>query len=140
MAYYEMTSDSEASCIFIQILNFLSQGMTEDGHAFYECENRYREVTYHTAALAAAFAKAGQLGIPGYERFRKRALNYLLGTQRSNGSFSYSRRDYRLLKDERSYPRYLAMILLHLLLSARRISKPFSGMLTPTPAEHNQLG
>ena len=44
-----------------------------------------------------------------------RAYRYVLALQRRDGSFPHSRGDYRLLSDERAYPRYLAMILLHLL-------------------------
>jgi hypothetical protein len=114
--YHEVTGDRTPIPLIIRVLGFLRQGLARDGRAFYACGNRHREVTYHTAVLGAAFGKARQLGIDGYEDLANRAYSYLLGWQLPNGSFSYSRRDYHLLSDQRSYPRYLAMILYHLLL------------------------
>lgn len=114
--YYEITNDANALPLITQVLSFLRQGLAEDGHALYECGNRYREVTYHTAVLGAAFMQAHQLGIDSYEDLAHRAYAYLIRRQQPDGSFPHSRRDYRLLNDQRSYPRYLAMILYHLLL------------------------
>ncbi|MDP8924341.1 MAG: hypothetical protein M3O34_15895, partial [Chloroflexota bacterium] len=116
LRYEELIRDGRAGAIAARVLEFLRTGQVEDGRAFYECGNRYREVTYHAAALGAAFARAGELGIGGYAEPASRAFRYVLGRQRPDGGFEYSRRDYRLLSDRRSYPRYLAMILYHLLL------------------------
>ena len=114
--YYEVTKDPVLFLLIDRVLSFLREGLAKDGHAFYACDNRYREVTYHTAVLGAAFVKAGQLGIDGYEDLANRAYSYLLSLQRPDGGFSYSRGDYYLLSDQGSYPRCLAMILYHLLL------------------------
>ena len=116
LRYEELIGDGRARRIAVRVLDFLRTGQAEDGHAYYECGNRYREVTYHGAALGAAFARAGELGIGGYEEAASRAFRYVLGQQRADGGFEYSRRDYRLLSDRRSYPRYLAMILYHMLV------------------------
>lgn len=118
MRYHEVTGDTAPLPLIARVLSFLREGLAEDGHAFYECGNRYRQVAYHTAVVAAAFAKASQLGIDGYNDLANRAYSYLLGCQQPDGGVSYSRGDYRLLRDRRSYPRYLAMILFHLLLKA----------------------
>lgn len=114
--YQELTKDMEVLPLITSVLRFLGGGLTEGGRALYACGNRYREVTYHTAVLAAAFTKATQLGIDGYYTLANRAYSYLLHLQRPSGSFPHSQRDYRILSDQRSYPRYLAMILYHLLL------------------------
>ena len=113
--YYELTGDKAVLPLITKLLGFLREGLGENGHAFYECGNRHRAVTYHAAALGAAFAKASQLGLDGYDSLAKHVYTYLLNMQRSNGGFLYSRRDYHLLTDRRSYPRSLAMILYHLL-------------------------
>jgi hypothetical protein len=97
-------------------LNFLRTGVAPDGHAYYQCGNRRRTVNYHTAVLAAALHSAGRLGFPGCREPADRACRCLLAQQRPDGGFPYSRGDYRFLRDQRSYPRYLAMILLHLLM------------------------
>jgi hypothetical protein len=115
MRCYELTEDAVVLRLISKVLGFLCEGLAESGHVFYQCGNRHRQVTYHTAVLSAAFTKAGQIGISGYNELANRAYQNLLGSQRPDGSFTYSRRDYYLLSDKRSYPRYLAMILLHLL-------------------------
>jgi hypothetical protein len=123
LRYHELTGDQASVPIVAGLLEFLRTGLADDGRAFYQCGNRYRAVTYHAAALGAAFARAGQLGIHGYDDLSDRAFSYVLRMQRSDGGCVYSRGDYRLLSDRRSYPRYLAMILLHLLLRDRTIEK-----------------
>lgn len=115
MHYYDLTGDFTALPLIRNVLSFLREGSAENGHAFFECGDRHREVAYHTAVLARAFARARQLGIDGYDALANRAYIYLVGLQRPDGSFSFSRRDYFLLSDQRSYPRNLAMILHHLL-------------------------
>lgn len=113
--YHEITGDMTPLPLITNVLNFLREGLAEDGHAFYECGNRHRAVTYHTAVIGAAFVKASQLGMNYYADLANRVYSYLLELQRPDGGFSYSQREYRLFSDKRSYPRYLAMILYHLL-------------------------
>jgi hypothetical protein len=114
--YHKVTGDRTPVPLINRVLGFLRKGLSRDGRAFYACGNCHREVSYHTAVLGAAFGKARELGIDGYDDLANHAYSYLLRWQRQNGSFPYSRRDYYLLSDQRSYPRYLAMILYHLLL------------------------
>lgn len=114
--YYQLTKDTAALPIVTKLLTYLRTGLADDGHAFYACGNRHRAVTYHAAALGAAFAQADRAGIAPCSELAERAYTYVLNLQRSDGSFPYSRRDYGFLSDERSYPRYLAMILYHLQL------------------------
>ncbi|GEM_PF-111603 len=116
--YCEVAQDPSALSLVEGALRFLGTGLGGDGHAHYECGNPHRAVAYHTAALGAAFARAEALGIRGYGGLAERAYAHLLRLQRPDGGFPYSRRDYRVLSDRRSYPRYLAMILYHLLVRA----------------------
>ena len=118
MEYYQLTDDQRVLPAIKKLLDFLVTGVAQDGHTHYACENPHRQVTYHAAALGATFFRAGQLGIGNYEQWSHRSYEYVLRQQRSNGSFKYSRNDYGLLSDNRSYPRYLAMIMQHLLLGA----------------------
>ena len=64
---------------------------------------------------AAALVSAGQLGIDDYDALASGCYRYVLERQEADGRFRYSKGDYRLLSDGRAYPRYLAMILVHLL-------------------------
>jgi hypothetical protein len=116
LAYYQMTGNEAVLTLAQGTLKFLARGLREDGSARYDCGHHPRTVLYHTAALGAAFAEAARLGIHGYEGLAARAYGHLLAHQREDGRFPHSRRDYRLFQDNRSYPRYLAMILYHLLL------------------------
>lgn len=115
MHYYDFTSDPAALAIIRSIVGFVASGLAEDGRAYYDCSHSRRTVIYHTAALAAMFARAGQMGLGDYAPLAERALAYVLRAQRPAGSFPHSRGDYGFLRDDRSYPRYLAMILYHLL-------------------------
>ena len=110
-----------------RLLEFLATGQAPDGHVYYQCGQRSREVTYHTAAVAAAFSQAAEVGIDGYEERAARAFAYLLGLQRVDGSFPHSRSEYYVLSDQRSYPRYLAMILYHLLHANSAARSPVPG-------------
>jgi hypothetical protein len=82
MRYYDFTGDIAALPLIRKVLDFLRQGIAEDGHSFYECGDRHREVTYHTAVLGRAFARAAQFGVDGYRALADRAFKYLLGLQR----------------------------------------------------------
>jgi hypothetical protein len=115
MRYCEFSGDNRVLPMIQNVLSFLCQGLAKDGHAFFDCGNRYREIIYHTAVLAQAFARARRFGFNGCEAKANRAYSYLLKSQRPDGSFGFSRRDYFLLSDQRSYPRSLAMILYQLL-------------------------
>ena len=115
MRYYELTSDTAVLAVIQPMLHFLEHGIGADGHAFYQCEDTHHTVTYHTGVLAAAFAKASMLGIGDYTLLSERAYRYVLNQQRADGSFPHSKGDYGILSDQRSYPRYLAMIAYHLL-------------------------
>jgi hypothetical protein len=116
MRYHETTADTDVLPMIAGLLSFLRAGVATDGHALFECGHaQHRAVTYHTAALAAAFARAGHLGINGYHDVAQRSYSYLFRVQRRDGSFAHSRREYHLLSDQRSYPRYLSMVLYFLL-------------------------
>jgi hypothetical protein len=115
MSYLDLSGDERVLPLIRRLLGFLRGGLDENGRSYFECGNRHREVTYHTAVLAQAFARARHYEIPGYDALADRAYDYLLKLQRPDGSFGFSRGDYYLFSDRRSYPRNLAMILLHLL-------------------------
>jgi hypothetical protein len=119
LRYYEVTGDAAARPIITRLVSFLAGGVSSEGYAYYQCEQKQRTVTYHTTALGAALGKATQVGIADYADLARRAFAYVLGLQKTDGGFDHSQRDYRFLADQRSYPRYLAMIVYHLLQSDR---------------------
>src|SRR5581483_7363263 len=63
MRYPELTDDPAPLPIIRAVLRFLRTGLATDGHVFYQCGNAHRAVTYHAAAVGAAFARASQLSI-----------------------------------------------------------------------------
>jgi hypothetical protein len=115
MRYYELTGEPGVVSIIEKILDFLALGVAEDGHVAYECAQTPHTVTYHAAVTAATFVTAARMGFRDYEALSERAYGYVLERQREDGSFPHSTGDYRYFSDLRSYPRYLAMILFHLL-------------------------
>jgi hypothetical protein len=122
LRYEELTGDGRARPISAGLTQFLQGGVGADGHLFYDCHSHRRAVVYHAAVAGAALAAAydAGLGQTDLATLATRAYGYVLRAQRADGSFGYSRNDYGVLRDERSYPRYLAMILCHLLEPAMR--------------------
>jgi hypothetical protein len=115
LRYYEVTSDNAVLPLIARVVAFLRGGLATDGSALFACDNNYRRVVYHTGAVSAALVQAHYLGIADTAALARRAYAALVVQQHADGSFTYSRRDYRLLSDQRRYPRYLSMILYHLL-------------------------
>ena len=125
MRTYELTANAALLQMISKSLAFLQKGQADDGRAMYQCGNPSRTVNYHTAVLAAALSKANDFNVSGYVESARRSFQYLLSLQRTDGSFPYSQREYKVLSDQRSYPRYLAMILYHLLHS-QTVNVPLS--------------
>jgi hypothetical protein len=142
--YFAVTGDQRAVPIMQGLGRFLITGVTAAGDVLYQCGVPHRHVNYHAAVTMAALqqfwlqcptacddrlAEQVQTLVPRIER-------QLLGRQRADGSLPHSRGDYRVLSDQRSYPRYLAMMLLHFLLTRPAVT--FAESYTsvgPLPAE-----
>jgi len=118
-AYWEFTKDMKVIEVMKPLIHYIQTGITGDGHAKYNCFKAYPEVTYYTAVLGAALLRARQIGLDDFSDLENRAFQRVLQRQEKNGGFVYSTRNYGLLHDKRSYPRYLSMILRHLLMKAR---------------------
>lgn len=113
--YADLTGDDAAATAARRAIGFVATGVGGDGALAYACAERHRTVTYHTAVAAAALRSGARLGVAGAAEGAERADAHVLGRQRPDGAFPHSRGDYRLLADRRAYPRYLAMIVVHLL-------------------------
>lgn len=113
--YADITGSATATDLARNALEFLRVGQRADGAAAFSCEDQHRLVTYHSAVLAAAFAAGARTGNEQFTGPAEAAYRYVLSQQRADGSFAFSRGDYRVLSDVRSYPRPQAMILEHLL-------------------------
>jgi hypothetical protein len=122
LQYHELTGDPAVRELIAKVLDFIVGGIGHDGSVNYECGVPYRSVTYHAGVVAAALTRAGQLGFARYDEYAKRTYAYVLSRQKPNGSFLYSSGDYRVLEDRRSYPRYLVMILYHLLQPGMQVA------------------
>lgn len=114
-SYASDTGDHRARSVAARILPFLMKGVSPRGEATYACDDDKRHVLYHAAALGAALGLGDELQVGPVIQAGKLAMAHVLDSQLPSGGFHYSRNDYGLLRDNRSYPRYLAMILLHLL-------------------------
>ena len=68
--------------------------------------------------LGAALLEAQRLNLGDYAQLSNNCYRRLLNRQLESGGFEYSEKDYGILRDRRSYPRYQAMILSHLLMRA----------------------
>ena len=121
--YRVLTGDDRVLTILHRLLTFLSGAVAPDGFGYYQCDQRYRTVNYHTAAIAAALRASDNVGLSdadasAYRALSDRAFRYLVQQQFPDGAFAHSRGDYHILSDHRRYPRYLAMMLFHLLTAA----------------------
>ncbi len=114
--YYALTQNSAVLPVLGKLAGFLETGVTSVGSCRYNCDKQFPEVNYWTAALATALAKAQSLGLGDYAAASRHALRHLLARQRPDGGFDFSYKNYRMLRDARSYPRYLSMILYLLLV------------------------
>jgi hypothetical protein len=115
--YYRISGDEAIRPILEKLALFLSSGITESGAVRYNCDRKRPEVHYYTAAVAEALSQATALGLGNFRPLADRAFRWVLSHQRADGgSQFFSRGNYRLLSDRRSYPRNLSMILYHLLL------------------------
>jgi hypothetical protein len=119
--YHRASDDADVLPIIEGIGRFLSGGLTSSGAARYDCSRDRPEILYYTAAVAAALSQVTALGLGDYRPLADAAYSRVLAVQRDDGGMSYySRGDYHILSDRRSYPRNLAMILYHLLLEQAR--------------------
>lgn len=120
--YFQLTGDSRIVPVLENLAEFVSEGVSGSGACWYDCHHQKPEVLYYGMAAGAALSQATELGFGDYRDAVGRAYQRVVGQQRSDGSTAfYSRRNYGLLSDRRSYPRYLSMILYHLLLEHQRL-------------------
>lgn len=114
--YHLITSDQRVVPILERLAGYLAGGISRSGAARYDCYHQGPEVVYYTMAVGAALSSATRLGLGEYRSIADLAFNRVLSQQREDGGFDFhSAGNYVLLRDRRSYPRYLSMILYHLL-------------------------
>jgi hypothetical protein len=114
--YHRMTGDDAIWPVIERLAGYLAKGLTDEGAARYDCHHDHPEVTYYSSAVAQALSQAKELGVADSGDASRRAFKRVLSQQRPDGGFKfYSQFNYGFLRDTRSYPRYLSMILNHLL-------------------------
>ena len=103
------------AAILPPLARYLERGVTANGASAADCARARPELDYHTAVLGAALGEAARLGLVPSAESSQRCYARLRERQRASGEFGYSSGDYGFLRDQRSYPRALAMTLFHLL-------------------------
>jgi len=101
-----------------KLARYLERGVQPTGACALNCSKAGRggsEVHYYTAALGAALHEACRIGLGLDPELGERCYRRVLAAQNPDGSFDHSLGDYGFLRDRRSYPRYQAMTLFHLL-------------------------
>jgi len=101
-----------------RLAHYLATGVQPSGACAKNCRHSHgggAETDYWTAAMGAALHEASRLGLDIRTELSGACYARVFSHQRMDGSFAYSYRDYGFLADRRSYPRYLAMTLFHLL-------------------------
>jgi hypothetical protein len=122
--YRRLTGDDSVGPILEPLAEFLGAGVTRELHCAYDCDDRRTTVLYYDLALAQALKQASDLGLGSHDATVSEIYRQVIGSQRADGGFAYhSARNYGFLRDVRSYPRYLAIMLRHLLLAnAQQVS------------------
>ncbi len=118
---YNLRSGSRPDHFLRKLARFLEKGVTPTGASATDCFHASPEVDYYTAALAAALFEAEKMGLAQRTGLSERCYARVLARQRPDGSFAYSSGDYRILRDQRSYPRQQVMTLFHLLYPLRAV-------------------
>jgi hypothetical protein len=115
-SYLHISGDPTTRAMLAKVAQFNATGVLPSGAVKYECHKNTPDVLYYAAALGSALVDADRMGFGAYREAGERAINYVLDQQLQDGNFAYfSRRNYKVLADHRSYPSSLAMILNHLL-------------------------
>ncbi len=114
--YYEITENEAIFDILQKLAGFLLTGQNKNGSSKHKCHTNYPETNYYTAVLAAALHKAECMNIAKTRKQADKAYTRFMKHQTRKGGFPFSYRNWIILTDKRSYPRYLSMILKHLLL------------------------
>ena len=115
LRYILLTGDHSCLPVVEKLVHFVNESVATDGRVSYDCLTPNRWVLYHSAVSAAALDQAASQGIGEFRATANRTYDYVLGQIESPRGAPYSTGDYKILSDRRSYPRYLAMILFHLL-------------------------
>ncbi len=114
--YYRITGDAKVWPMMERLANYLATGLTPDGRARFDCQHETPDVPYYTVAIARALSLATEMNLGAFQQLADSAFDQVLRNQRDDGGWKYhSRMNYGCLSDRRSYPRYLSMILHHLL-------------------------
>ncbi len=138
--YWELTGDERACAIMRPLAAYLADGLTAEGSARYDCHHAAPTVTYYAAAIACALDVATRLGLGDYADLSERGYRWVLSQQHKDGSLRvHSKRNYKILSDRRSYPRYLAMVLHHLLKNAASDWSLVDSKSETTPPIYQQL-
>jgi len=113
-------SGIDVTPVLVPLCEYLTGGVEGKGHCRYDCHRKWPEVHYWTAAIGAALTEASVHGLVPAADLGRRALRRALGAQRQDGGYPFSRRNYVVLQDRRSYPRQQAMIMNCFRLAAAR--------------------
>jgi hypothetical protein len=126
--YFDLTGDEHVSLLLAGLAEFLASGLGEDGRPRYSCNKASPRVLYYGVAIARALSEASKRGYVDADRAARTGFSWALAHQRPDGAFRFHSTDnYGLLSDRRSYPRYLSMILLHLVQEATVGGEAVSG-------------
>ena len=122
LEYFNFSQDSKILPVLEKLAPFVSKGVMETGATRYDCHHDKPEVVYYNTAVGAALNEATNLGMGNYRNLSDLTYERVISLLKTGGGVRFhSEGSYRLLTDRRSYPRYLAMILYHLLMKCQKV-------------------
>jgi hypothetical protein len=117
--YRDDTGDAEVDPLIARLAGFLPRGLGPDGWARHDCAGRAIRTPYYTSALGHALRLATRRGLGDHDRAADRCFQTVRKQLGADGAPAWhSARNHGLFTDRRGYPRYLAILLHHLVREA----------------------
>lgn len=118
--YHNLTKDNNIWPVLEKLAKFISRCVTPIGAVWYDCNHERPDVPYYSTAVGAALSLATDLGIGDYHSVADLTFERMISLlSPEKGLKFHSKGNYGILSDKRSYPRYLSMILNHILLRVK---------------------
>lgn len=115
--YHNLTKDNAIWPVLEKLAKFISRSVTPTGAVWYDCYHELPDVAYYSTAVGAALSLATDLDIGDYRSVSDLTFERMISLlSPEKGLKFHSKANYGILRDNRSYPRYLSMILNHILL------------------------
>lgn len=121
LEFYKLTNDNTVHSIMQRLIEFVSTGVNKNGSVRFNCFKKHPIIIYYSASVGCALLQATKMDFGDFMDLEREAYEYVLSSQKPDGGFPYSRKEYAILSDQTAYPFTNAYILYHLLTKAEQM-------------------